>query len=217
MLGRFISFEGPDGSGKTSVLEQILPEIRKWTDKNVILTREPGGSEIAESVRHIILKPENTAMDSRTEALLYAASRRQHLAERVLPALNRGDWVITDRYVDSSIAYQGVARGIGIEEVYEMNQFATEGLMPELTLYLDVRAEVGLSRIERNRHVDEINRLDKEKLEFHQQVRQGYLQVLERFPERIVKINAENDIDTVSKDCLEAILNHIRKEEETGL
>ena len=217
MLGRFISFEGPDGSGKTSVLEQILPEIRKWTDKNVILTREPGGSEIAESVRHIILKPENTAMDSRTEALLYAASRRQHLAERVLPALNRGDWVITDRYVDSSIAYQGVARGIGIEEVYEMNQFATEGLMPELTLYLDVRAEVGLSRIERNRHVDEINRLDKEKLEFHQQVRQGYLQVLERFPERIVQINAENDIDTVSKDCLEAILNHIRKEEETGL
>ncbi|MDO5457501.1 MAG: dTMP kinase [Atopococcus tabaci] len=217
MLGRFISFEGPDGSGKTSVLEQILPEIRKWTDKNVILTREPGGSEIAESVRHIILKPENTAMDSRTEALLYAASRRQHLAERVLPALNRGDWVITDRYVDSSIAYQGVARGIGIEEVYEMNQFATEGLMPELTLYLDVRAEVGLSRIERNRHVDEINRLDKEKLEFHQQVRQGYLQVLERFPERIVKINAENDIDTVSKECLEAILNHIRKEEETGL
>ena len=217
MLGRFISFEGPDGSGKTSVLEQILPEIRKWTDKNVILTREPGGSEIAESVRHIILKPENTAMDSRTEALLYAASRRQHLAERVLPALNRGDWVITDRYVDSSIAYQGVARGIGIEEVYEMNQFATEGLMPELTLYLDVRAEVGLSRIERNRHVDEINRLDKEKLEFHQQVRQGYLQVLERFPERIIQINAENDIDTVSKECLEAILNHIRKEEATGL
>lgn len=217
MLGRFISFEGPDGSGKTSVLEQILPEIRKWTDKNVILTREPGGSEIAESVRHIILKPENTAMDSRTEALLYAASRRQHLAERVLPALNRGDWVITDRYVDSSIAYQGVARGIGIEEVYEMNQFATEGLMPELTLYLDVRAEVGLSRIERNRHVDEINRLDKEKLEFHQQVRQGYLQVLERFPERIIQINAENDIDTVSKECLEAIHNHIRKEEATGL
>lgn len=216
MLGRFISFEGPDGSGKTSVLRQILPEIRKWTEKNVILTREPGGSEIAESIRHIILKPENTEMDVRTEALLYAASRRQHLAELVLPALNKGDWVITDRYVDSSIVYQGVARGIGIEEVYEMNQFATEGLMPELTLYLDVRAEVGLSRIARNRHVDEINRLDKEKLEFHQQVRQGYLQVLEHFPERIMRIDAENNIDTVAKDCLEVIYNHIKKEKETG-
>lgn len=216
MLGRFISFEGPDGSGKTSVLRRIVPEMRKWTENNVVLTREPGGSEIAESIRHIILNPENTEMDSRTEALLYAASRRQHLAELVLPALTKGDWVITDRYIDSSLVYQGVARGIGIEEIYEMNQFATEGLMPELTLYLDVRAEVGLSRIERNRQADEINRLDKEKLEFHQQVREGYLKVLEQFPERIMRIDAEDSIDAVAENCLEIIHNHMRKEKETG-
>lgn len=216
MVGRFISFEGPDGSGKTSILKRIVPEMRKWTENDVILTREPGGSEIAESIRHIILNPENTEMDSRTEALLYAASRRQHLTELVLPALAKGDWVITDRYIDSSLVYQGVGRGIGIEEIYEMNQFATEGLLPELTLYLDVRAEVGLSRIERNRQADEINRLDKEKLEFHQQVREGYLKVLERFPERIVRVDAEDNIETVAENCLEIIHNHMRKEKETG-
>ncbi len=216
MVGRFISFEGPDGSGKTSILRRIVPEMRKWTENDVILTREPGGSEIAESIRHIILNPENTEMDSRTEALLYAASRRQHLTELVLPALAKGDWVITDRYIDSSLVYQGVGRGIGIEEIYEMNQFATEGLLPELTLYLDVRAEVGLSRIERNRQADEINRLDKEKLEFHQQVREGYLKVLERFPERIVRVDAEDNIETVAENCLEIIHNHMRKEKETG-
>ena len=216
MVGRFISFEGPDGSGKTSILKRIVPEMRKWTENDVILTREPGGSEIAESIRHNILNPENTEMDSRTEALLYAASRRQHLTELVLPALAKGDWVITDRYIDSSLVYQGVGRGIGIEEIYEMNQFATEGLLPELTLYLDVRAEVGLSRIERNRQADEINRLDKEKLEFHQQVREGYLKVLERFPERIVRVDAEDNIETVAENCLEIIHNHMRKEKETG-
>ncbi|NKE07836.1 dTMP kinase [Mesobacillus selenatarsenatis] len=193
--GIFITIEGPDGSGKTTIL-QMLAENLVNEGYEVVATREPGGIEIAEQIRKVILDPENTAMDPRTEALLYAAARRQHLAEKVKPALEEGKIVICDRFVDSSLAYQGYARGLGIDEVYSINEFAIENMMPAMTLYFDVAPEIGLERINKNKG-REVNRLDLEKLEFHQKVREGYTILADRFSERIVKVDASKDLDTV--------------------
>ncbi len=166
MRGIFITIEGPDGSGKTTALQQVVPRLQQEMNRKVVATREPGGSPIAEKIRSLILDPSHTDMDSRTEALLYAASRRQHLIEKVLPVLESGDVIFCDRFVDSSIAYQGYARGIGEEGIREINQFATEGIEPDVTLYIDVPAEVGIQRIHANLDEREYNRLDQEKLDF---------------------------------------------------
>ncbi|WP_066321921.1 dTMP kinase [Bacillus sp. FJAT-29814] len=199
MNGVFITFEGPDGAGKTTILGMVAERLQ-----NVLVTREPGGIDIAEQIRRVILAKENTAMDPRTEALLYAAARRQHLAERVKPALEEGKIVLCDRFVDSSLAYQGYARGLGIEEVWSINQFAIENMLPELTVYFDIEPEMGLQRINKNKG-REINRLDLEKLEFHQKVREGYHILMERFPDRIVKIDASGAIDEVFERTLELV------------
>jgi dTMP kinase len=193
--GIFITIEGPDGSGKTTILQMLAQNLEK-EGFAVVATREPGGIEIAEQIRKVILDPENTAMDPRTEALLYAAARRQHLAEKVKPALEEGKIVLCDRFVDSSLAYQGHARGLGIDEVYSINEFAIENMMPAMTLYFDVAPEIGLERINKNKG-REVNRLDMEKLEFHQKVREGYMILAERFSDRIVKVDASKDLDTV--------------------
>lgn len=193
--GIFITIEGPDGSGKTTILQMLAQNLEK-EGFAVVATREPGGIEIAEQIRKVILDPENTAMDPRTEALLYAAARRQHLAEKVKPALEEGKIVLCDRFVDSSLAYQGHARGLGIDEVYSINEFAIENMMPAMTLYFDVAPEIGLERISKNKG-REVNRLDMEKLEFHQKVREGYMIIAERFSDRIVKVDASKDLDTV--------------------
>lgn len=193
--GIFITIEGPDGSGKTTILQMLAQNLAK-EGYEVVATREPGGIEIAEQIRKVILDPENTAMDPRTEALLYAAARRQHLAEKVKPALEEGKIVLCDRFVDSSLAYQGHARGLGIDEVFSINEFAIENMMPEMTLYFDVAPEIGLERINKNKG-REVNRLDLEKLEFHQKVREGYRIIAERFPDRIVKVDASKDLETV--------------------
>ncbi len=132
-------------------------------------------------------------MDARTEALLYAAARRQHLVEKVKPALEEGKIVLCDRFVDSSLAYQGHARGLGIDEVLSINQFAIEKMMPDLTIYFDIEPELGLQRINKNKG-REVNRLDLEHLEFHNRVREGYHLVMERFPERMVKIDASGEV-----------------------
>ncbi|MCM3575894.1 dTMP kinase [Mesobacillus subterraneus] len=193
--GIFITIEGPDGSGKTTILQMLAQNFEK-EGYAVVATREPGGIEIAEQIREVILDPENTAMDPRTEALLYAAARRQHLAEKVKPALEEGKIVLCDRFVDSSLAYQGHARGLGIDEVYSINEFAIENMMPAMTLYFDVAPEIGLERINKNKG-REVNRLDLENLDFHQKVREGYLILAERFPKRIVKVDASKELDTV--------------------
>jgi dTMP kinase len=193
--GIFITIEGPDGSGKTTILQMLAQNLEK-EGYAVVATREPGGIDIAEQIREVILDPENTAMDPRTEALLYAAARRQHLAEKVKPALEEGNIVLCDRFVDSSLAYQGHARGLGIDEVYSINEFAIENMMPAMTLYFDVAPEIGLERINKNKG-REVNRLDLEKLDFHQKVREGYLILADRFPERIVTVDASKELDTV--------------------
>jgi dTMP kinase len=197
--GTFITFEGPDGAGKSTIISMVAMQLG-----NVLLTREPGGIDIAEQIRAVILDKENTAMDPRTEALLYAAARRQHLIEKVKPALNEGKIVLCDRFVDSSLAYQGHARGLGIDEVFAINQFAIENLMPELTIYFDIEPELGLQRINKNKG-REINRLDLEKLEFHQKVSAGYQLLIERFPDRIRTVDASGTVEEVFKETLKII------------
>ena len=207
MRGIFITIEGPDGSGKTTALQQVVPRLQQEMNRKVVATREPGGSPIAEKIRSLILDPSHTDMDSRTEALLYAASRRQHLIEKVLPVLESGDVIFCDRFVDSSIAYQGYARGIGEEGIREINQFATEGLDPDVTLYIDVPAEVGIQRIHANLDEREYNRLDQEKLDFHEKVRAGYQQLAKANPERIVVVDGTMSREEVAESCYQIIKN----------
>lgn len=194
----FITFEGPEGAGKTTVIQMIAERL---AEKNIdaLATREPGGIEIAEKIRTIILNPEHTAMDERTEALLYAAARSQHYFEKVRPALDAGKLVICDRFIDSSLAYQGYARGIGVDEVLSINEFAIGKKLPDVTILFDLAPEVGLARIYATGN-REVNRLDVESLPFHQKVREGYLQLVERYPERIHVVNADQDIESVVED-----------------
>lgn len=201
--GLFITFEGPDGAGKTTILNMVAGQVEK-----ALLTREPGGIDIAEQIRRVILAKENTAMDPRTEALLYAAARRQHLIEKVKPALERGQVVLCDRFVDSSLAYQGYARGLGIDEVFKINQFAIEEMMPDLTVYFDIDPELGLKRINKNKG-REVNRLDLENLSFHHKVREGYYLLLEQFPKRIVKVDASGTMEEVFSQTMKLVTEKI--------
>ncbi len=206
----FITFEGGEGSGKTTVIEKVKNLLIKNTKLNynkIIITREPGGVAISESIRGIILDNNNLSMDGRTEALLYAASRRQHLVEKIIPALKENTLVLCDRYIDSSLAYQGVARKIGIDRVMELNSFATNSLWPAITIYLDIEPEIGLKRI-LNRTISS-NRLDNEKLEFHKQVRAGYLKLVDLFPNRIRKVDASQKLETVVKTVFTILKEHI--------
>ena len=203
-MAAFITFEGPEGSGKTTVLNQINKLLSE--NYNVISTREPGGVSTGEEIRNILLDGEN--IDIRTEALLFAASRREHLVEKVIPALKNNKVVLCDRYIDSSLAYQGHARGIGIEEVKKINEFAINGLYPDLTIYLDIDAEVGRERILKNQRSK--NRLDKETLTFHQKVIEGYKTLIKTNPERFKVVDATQNIESVVSDTYEIILSYLK-------
>ncbi|NQL61262.1 dTMP kinase [Streptococcus suis] len=210
--GHFITFEGPDGAGKTTVLQELLPKLQVL-GLEVITTREPGGVAIAEDIRKIILDPANTAMDHKTELLLFIAARRQHLVEKVLPPLQEGKMVIIDRFIDSSVAYQGHGRGLDIADIDWLNHYATDGVKPDLTLYFDIDAEEGLARIARNAERD-VDRLDMEKADMHRRVRQGYLAILEKEPERFVKIDARQPLEAVVQDALGIIQERLLKANE---
>ena len=203
--GSFIVFEGPDGSGKTTICDIVCQKLK---DKgfDIVHTREPGGIDIAEQIRAVILDPKNTAMDSRTEALLYAASRRQHLVEKVIPAINDGKIVICERFVYSSLAYQGKARGIGYEGVKAINDFAIEGCKPDITIYLDVDEKTGQSRINGRGNKD---RLDAESINFHHLVNEGYKEIISLFKDNVKIVDATKDIDTVVDNSLAIILDYI--------
>ncbi len=202
MRGHFITFEGGEGSGKTSVIE-YLKDYFTDLGHNVVVTREPGGIEIAEQIRDIILSKENTAMDELTEAYLFAASRRQHLVERVIPELEKGSMVLCDRFVDSSIVYQGYARGIGMGKVFDINKVVIGDFMPDLTLFFDVKPEIGLKRIMDNSR--NMNRLDLEKVNFHGKVYDGYIKLMEKYPSRIKAVNAERDIEEVKLETIKIV------------
>lgn len=207
MNGYFITFEGGEGAGKTSILHSIADKLQQL-GYDVVQTREPGGIDIAEKIRNIILNPLHTAMDGRTEALLYAAARRQHLVEKVFPALEQGKIVLCDRFIDSSLAYQGHARGLGMDEVFTINQFAIQNAMPNLTLFFDIEPRKGLERISLNKD-RERNRLDLEEIEFHDKVYEAYQLLVKRFPERIQVINADQSMEKVEEDSLSLITQYL--------
>lgn len=211
-MSLFVTIEGPEGSGKTTIGKKIVEKLIE-DGYEVIYTREPGGIEIAEQIRNVILDVKNTNMDPRTEALLYAASRRQHLIEKIVPAIKNNKIIICDRFVDSSLAYQGHARKLGIDNVYEINKFAIDTLMPDLTLLFDIDPKVGLDRINANK-LREVNRLDLEQLEFHTLVREGFLIIQEREPERVKKVNANQTIDEVFNDAYALITKAIKEKHE---
>ena len=203
---QFLSFEGPEGAGKSTVIQAVVPFLAELSGREVLVTREPGGSQIAEGIRSLLQEKTDPAMDPWTEALLLAASRREHLVQTVEPALRANKLVLSDRYLDSSLAYQGGARKLGVDRVATLNDFAIQGRLPDLTIYLDLPVEIGLKRIFANRQ-DKIDRLDEEDLSFHQAVRQTYLQLVEDNADRIKLVDANQDLAAVIaqvKEVLEA-------------
>ena len=204
MAGLFISFEGGEGSGKSTAINLIKDRLTEKGLK-VIVTREPGGVSVSEQIRKVILDI-NNQMSKETEALLYAASRTEHLHAKVIPYVNEGYIVISDRYLDSSIAYQGFARGIGIDRVLEVNMFARE-YMPKRTYFFDVTPEVGLARIQGR---DKIDRLDLETIDFHQKVYDGYLKVCEMYPERVMRVDGMQSVEEIVNTITEDILSLIK-------
>lgn len=204
MKGLFITIEGPDGSGKSTQIEYI----RQYLDRNgyeSIFTREPGGTPVSEKIRAIILDKNNSEIAPMTEALLYAASRAQHVAQLIAPALERGKIVVCDRFVDSSIVYQAYARGLG-KCVNAINQYAIGEYMPDITFVLSLPAEKGLARL--SGHKD---RLESEDISFHRQVAEGYDALARTFPERIVSIDASRSKEEVRDEILAHLERFILK------
>ncbi|MGE6379409.1 dTMP kinase [Peribacillus muralis] len=207
--GIFITMEGPEGAGKTTIA-QMLGKALQEEGYQVLLTREPGGVPISEQIREVILNKKNTAMDPRTEALLYAAARRQHLVEVVKPELDRGGIVLCDRFIDSSLAYQGHARGLDIEEVYSINKFAIGDMMPDVTFFFNIDPEEGLKRIQSNGE-REVNRLDLEALDFHKKVCEGYQIIMDRWRERFIVVDAGRTIEEVLEETKASLIGILKE------
>ncbi|KNF09830.1 thymidylate kinase Tmk [Gottschalkia purinilytica] len=206
MKSYFITLEGPDGSGK-STMTRFLSEYLTQKGYEIVITREPGGTDISEDIRKIILDNKNTNIAYTTEALLYAASRAQHVHEKILPALNEGKIIICDRFVLSSLVYQGIARGLGIEEVKKINDFATQGLEPDLILLFDIDPEVSLRRKTKKGNAD---RLEKEDISFHKKVYSGYMNIKDMYYEKIKIVDASKDKHEVFNNIKELVDNLIK-------
>ena len=207
MKGLFITFEGGECSGKTTLIK-ALKEYYEAKNYNTIVTREPGGTPIAEQIRNVILDNNNVAMTSKCEALLYAASRMQHVEEKILPALKEGKLVFCDRFLDSSLAYQGYARGLGFDLVLKANQFVLDYL-PDVTIFIDIKPEVALKRL--STRTDKVNRLDAESLKFHQLVYEGYEKILTIYPNRIKKIDGTKPEKEVVAEAIKIIDSYLVK------
>ncbi|MCT4564939.1 MAG: dTMP kinase [Maledivibacter sp.] len=206
MSGVFITFEGPDGSGKTTQIK-LLEKYFKEKGYDILITREPGGTNISEQIRNVILDKNNMEMDKITEALLYAASRAQHVAQIIKPALLEGKAIICDRFVDSSIVYQGIGRNLGIDFIKKINDMATAGTQPDITFLMKLSPELGLNR---KFSSDECNRLDMEKLEFHNKVYEGYLKLESLYPQRIIGVDASKSIEELYKDIVKIVENKLK-------
>lgn len=196
-MGAFITLEGPDGSGKTTQAHLLVAWLR-GQGLPVVQTREPGGSDIGDQIREVLHDAANSKMMAQTEFLLYSASRAQHIVELILPALSAGQIVVSDRYADSSMAYQGYGRGLDLETIQAITAFATQGVKPDLTLYFDIAAGEGLQR--RLLSGEAWNRMDAEALAFHQRVRNGYLELAAAEPGRWEVIDANRPVDDVRED-----------------
>ena len=194
--GLFITMEGPDGSGKSTQIAAIK-KFFEQRNQNVVITREPGGTQISEKIRNLLLDKENAEMDSMAEALLYAASRAQLVSQVIKPALEEGTHVICDRFVDSSIAYQGYGRGLG-DSVAVINAYAVNNCMPDVTFLMKLNPEVGKSRIQLSAQ----DRIEMEKMDFHNRVFAGYEALELEYPDRIVGIDATRDIESISNEII---------------
>lgn len=201
MKGIFITVEGTDGSGKSTQIN-LLMEYLKSKGCDILFTREPGGTHISEKIREIILDVNNKEMTGITETLLYAASRAQHVEEKIIPAVNAGKIVICDRFVDSSIAYQGAARGLGSDVIMQVNKFALNGIVPDITLFFDISPEKGILRKKNERELD---RMELEKLDFHKKVYYGYKKLCMMYPKRIKVINADDTVECVHNNVVNII------------
>lgn len=203
----FITFEGGECSGKTTIIKELAKEFEK-KGIDFITTREPGGIKISEEIRNIILDVNNTMMAPEVEALLYAASRMQHLKERVIPAVNEGKIILCDRYLDSSLAYQGYARGLGMDAVLKANSFALDYL-PDLTIYIDVEPKVALKRMENIDRLGKKDRLDSEGIKFHEMVYKGYQEVIKMYPDRIMVVDGNQSLYDVIYDVKKIINDYL--------
>jgi dTMP kinase len=198
--GLFISFEGGEGSGKTTQIRHLIRWL-KANGQDVLLTRQPGGTPIGMKIRNILLDPRHRELCTRAELLLYEADRAQDVEERVLPALAAGITVVTDRFADSSSVYQGICRNLGLGRVIQLNDFATGGLEPDISILLDLSEKVARQRI-RKRVLD---RMEREELSFHRKVRQGFLELARRFPKRIAVFDGSDPEDLVADNIQELI------------
>lgn len=201
MRGKFITVEGTDGAGKSTQIELLVKYLQN-NGFEVVVTREPGGTSISEKIREIILDVENSEMSDITEALLYAASRAQHINQKIKPAVENGKVVICDRFVDSSIAYQGYARGLDMSLIEDVNMYAVDGMVPDATLFFDIKPEIGIAR---KKNVQSLDRIEKEALDFHYKVYNGYKELLEKYPQRIKRIDAEKDVEEVHAQVVEVL------------
>ncbi len=206
MKGLFISLEGIEGTGKTTQA-RLLAGFLEAMGKNVLLTEEPGGTQIGRRIREVLLNPEHREMGSMTELLLYNASRAQHISELILPALKAGKVVITDRFSDSTTAYQGYGRGIDLDLLKSLDNIATGGFRPDLTCLLDLDAETGLRR---NRSANKIDRIELEEIGFHKRVKDGFLKLAEREPRRIRVIDASGDINEIQDSIREVVQGFLK-------
>lgn len=207
-MGIFITMEGPDGAGKSTQIDLLrVYLLEKGYD--IIVCREPGGTVISEAIREVILNKDYKNMGHMTELLLYAAARAQLVEEVIQPALSQGKVVICDRFIESSAVYQGIARGMGIDLVYEVNQFAVDGTMPDITILLDIDAETGIGR---KKQQAELDRMESEQLGFHKKVVEGYRLLAERDKNRMVKIDGRNSIEEIHRQIKEAVDDALSKE-----
>ncbi|MGE4213446.1 MAG: dTMP kinase [Anaerotignaceae bacterium] len=201
MRGKFITVEGTDGAGKSTQIE-LLVKYLQHRGFEVVVTREPGGTSISEKIREIILDVENSEMSDITEALLYAASRAQHISQKIKPAVEAGKVVICDRFVDSSIAYQGYARGLKMSLIEDVNGYAVDGMIPDATLFFDIKPEIGIAR---KKNVQSLDRIEKETLDFHYKVYNGYKELLQKYPKRMKRIDAQKNVEEVHAQVVEVL------------
>ena len=213
-MGTFISIEGLDGCGKTSIINLVTQQL-KHDGVDVVSTKEPGGSTIAARVRDILVDKETKNMDYITETLLYAACRSQHLHDFIIPNLNEGKVVISDRYVDSSYVYQGIARNLGLDQVMAINSLVVKDHMPDLTIFIDIAPEKCLARLKKAKKAG--NKIDLESLDFYNRVREGYNIINKLFNDRVVKINGDQPLEKLAKEIYEAIDVFLRGRSNEGI
>lgn len=208
----FITFEGIEGAGKSTMMAKVADYMHDLGDTPVV-TREPGGSRLGKRLRSFLLDSRQDQLEPHAELCLFLADRAQHISEVILPAIEAGQSVLCDRYIDSTIAYQGFGRGMDVDDLKQINKIAAGRLMPELTLLLDLPVAIGIARAgERNRQAGTVvseGRFDSESLDFHERVRRGYLQLASESPERIVVIDAYRDQNQVYQDCVETLQKYI--------